>query len=181
MSFIAKHVVTADERLIYMARLHWIYILKGLLWLGLTGGIAFQIYWIVLPIYGSTSVYKPLYIQGINFGHPADWFFWLILSSGLLISWTYLIKVLTTEIALTNTRVILKSGWIATEAQEVDLSEIKSEVVHQGIFGRFLGYGWVHMDCRFIGDFDIPVIRKPYRFLQVLNKARGRSHNEVIE
>lgn len=92
-----------------------------------------------------------------------------------------MIKALTTEIALTNVRVIFKSGWIATEAQEVDLSEIKSETVHQGLFRRFLGYGWIHMDCRFIGDFDIPVIRNPYRFLQVLNKARGHKHEDVIE
>lgn len=181
MSFIAKHVVTADERLIYMARLHWIYTIKGLLWLGLTAGIAFQVYWIILPIYGTNATYRPLYVHGVSLGHPAQWFFWAILLSGLLVSWTYLIKALTTEIALTNVRVILKSGWIATEAQEVDLSEIKSETVHQGLFGRFLGYGWIHMDCRFIGDFDIPVIRNPYRFLQVLNKTRGHKHDDVIE
>lgn len=179
MSFIARHVVTADERLIYIARLHWIYLAKGLIWLGVIMGIEFVARAILIPLYGSVEAYRPIYINGISFGYPAAWFFWFMLFCGLLILWTYIAMVLGTEIALTNNRVILKTGLIAAEAREAELSEIKTEIVHQGLFGRFIGYGWVHMDCRFVGDFDLPVIRNPYRFLQAMHKARG-THSEPI-
>ena len=48
MSFIAKHITHHDERLIYLARLHWIYIVKGIWWLILLGGFGIFINWLVL-------------------------------------------------------------------------------------------------------------------------------------
>lgn len=54
-----------------------------------------------------------------------------------------LITMLTTEFAVTNRRVIAKTGFIRRHTLEMLLSKIESVSVHQGILGRMLGYGTV--------------------------------------
>lgn len=52
-----------------------------------------------------------------------------------------LIKRLTTELALTNRRVIVKRGLISRETIEMNLNKVESIRVNQGILGRLLKYG----------------------------------------
>lgn len=50
-----------------------------------------------------------------------------------------------TEIAVTNLRVIHKSGFIRRRTWEMNMGKIESVTVDQSVMGRLLGYGTVHV------------------------------------
>jgi uncharacterized membrane protein YdbT with pleckstrin-like domain len=49
----------------------------------------------------------------------------------------------TTEIVVTDLRIIHKSGWIARRTEEMNISKVETVDVHQRIGGRIFGYGTV--------------------------------------
>lgn len=51
------------------------------------------------------------------------------------------IYFLTTESAVTNSRVLLKTGWISRMTDEISLSKVESILMNQGIIGRIFGFG----------------------------------------
>lgn len=54
-----------------------------------------------------------------------------------------LIAYLTSEFAITNKRVIIKTGFISRNTFEMNLSKIESINVNQSILARILGYGTI--------------------------------------
>lgn len=52
-----------------------------------------------------------------------------------------LIQVLTIDQAITNKKVIQKSGWISRNIEEMRLEKIETVEFSQSIFGRIFGYG----------------------------------------
>ena len=49
----------------------------------------------------------------------------------------------TTEIVVTDKRIIYKAGWITRRSEEMNLSKVESVDVRQGIGGRIFDYGTV--------------------------------------
>jgi uncharacterized membrane protein YdbT with pleckstrin-like domain len=172
MSFIAKHIANNDERLIYVARLHWVTLMKGFLWF-----VAFSVFGIaaeqqLLKYFNP----KPIVLSGLYLGSPFDIFRIAMILAGAFILLTYAIAYFFTEVALTNRRIIYKKGMISTEVEEIDLVEIRGENISHGILGRLMGYGRLHLDSRFVEDINLPIIRKPYRLLQAMHRTRGQEH-----
>ena len=60
---------------------------------------------------------------------------------GLLFWAVAAIKYLTTELAITNKRVIAKFGLISRSTIEINLQRIESIQVNQGILGRIFNFG----------------------------------------
>jgi uncharacterized membrane protein YdbT with pleckstrin-like domain len=58
----------------------------------------------------------------------------------LIAAW---IKQKTDEFAVTNKRVVIKTGLISRKTLEMNLAKIETIGVDQGIFGRMLGYGTI--------------------------------------
>ena len=54
-----------------------------------------------------------------------------------------IIRMLTSEFAITNKRIIIKVGLISRRTLEMNLNKIESVNVDQGILGRILGYGTI--------------------------------------
>lgn len=180
MSFIAKHIANPDERMIYIARLHWISLLEGLLWFGGFWAIGlFMSDWLesIRPV---TSTLTAFSIGGFHIEPRIIWLLYMMLAGGTVIFTTYLVKLISTEIALTSRRIIFKTGLIFTEVEEIDLNEIRAEKIHHGLLGRFLNYGWLNLDSRFVGDITLPRIRKPYKFLKAMHRAMGRLPEAAI-
>jgi uncharacterized membrane protein YdbT with pleckstrin-like domain len=76
----------------------------------------------------------------------------VVMLPGLLVSWTFILLPLlvaewltwhTTEMAVTNQRLILKRGWVSRHAVEMQLAKIEHIGVDQGALGRFFGYGTI--------------------------------------
>jgi len=176
MSFIAKHITHHNERLIYLARLHWIYLVKGFFWILLLGAIGIFINWQVLFNFGELPSDATQFI-------PYPYSIMMDLAPGLvpiivgmMLFLVYLFKWLGTEIALTDKRLIFKTGLFFVQTSEVELAEIAEAKVNNGWFGVLLGYGNIHLDCRFVGDFEIPIMKDPYKIIRQMNKLR--SHGE---
>lgn len=49
----------------------------------------------------------------------------------------------TTEMAVTNKRVVIKTGWISRKTVELNLSKVENIAVDQGIIGRVFDYGTI--------------------------------------
>lgn len=62
----------------------------------------------------------------------------------VLLLWAWLVCK-TTELAITNKRVVSKSGIIRRTAMELRLGKIESIKVDQGIVGRILNFGSIHI------------------------------------
>jgi uncharacterized membrane protein YdbT with pleckstrin-like domain len=63
------------------------------------------------------------------------------LAIGLAVIFSALIRRQTTELVLTDRRIITKRGLIARNTIEMNLNKVESLHVNQGLMGRILGYG----------------------------------------
>lgn len=169
MAFIER-MVGPDERLVGIARLHWIYGVKGLAWLGGMIMLGTVIDWTVLYLLGA-SAGNPALGGIVTLGNAG---FWICLTIGAWLFLFYFIMLLATEVGLTTKRLIYKRGLIMVRTEGLDLEEIKGADVDNEILGRFLNYGSIHFDARFIGDMELPSIANPYQFVKALNDQRSQ-------
>ncbi|MDB5777540.1 MAG: hypothetical protein JWP38_3673 [Herbaspirillum sp.] len=79
-----------------------------------------------------------------------------------------IINVATTELAVTNKKVIGKAGFIRRASIDMPLSKLESINIEQGIVGRIFGYGRVSI--RGIGgnQVSIPFVKSPMDFRRVV-------------
>ncbi|NCC22282.1 MAG: PH domain-containing protein [Alphaproteobacteria bacterium] len=147
-SFIEK-TLGHDERLLMYSQLHWIVPLQGFLWM-----LVF-----VLVGWGAYALFP----HWLAFTIPG--------ALGAVIFMMYLIRFITTRIGLTDRRLLLRTGLIAVNVEEIDLDDVKAQRVDHGWFGRFLGYGEIHLDARFVGDVPLPDIDRPYALLRRIHEV----------
>jgi len=81
----------------------------------------------------------------------------------ILLAWVYVIYR-TTEIAITNKRIIAKFGFISRSTIEINLPKIESLQVDQGVLGRMFDYGTVIVAGAGTPNLSIPGIAAPLRF-----------------
>ena len=121
-----QQVLRDNETLAFACRLHWIVFLRGVLFLGgallafivALGVSSFGIAHLVLTYTGLVClILAPLYAL-------AAWARWY-----------------TTDIAVTDKRVIYKRGLISRRSIEMNVSKIETVDVEQGPLARVLGYG----------------------------------------
>lgn len=176
MSYVSK-AISDEERLISLARAHWIYVLTGFFWLGLFVGIGMAVDY---KFQGFLGQFTYDFLINLRFGYisgglsPVSVLMTII---GLMAAWPFFRVYITTEIGLTNTRIIYKTGLLFVEVDQVDLEDIRAENVYHGLLGWLLGYGSIRLDCRFIEDVKLPAIRNPYRFVKASHNARIKHPN----
>jgi uncharacterized membrane protein YdbT with pleckstrin-like domain len=118
------HNLISGEAVTYKAKLHWVVFMKpGLLSLALAGLAAFVIY--------------QEYDQGYAWAGAA------ILTVAAIPILVTAISRSSAEFAVTNKRVILKTGFIQKKTAEMFLNKIESVGVDQSIAGRIVGYGTI--------------------------------------
>jgi uncharacterized membrane protein YdbT with pleckstrin-like domain len=91
---------------------------------------------------------------------------------GVWIFFAMMIRVWTTEIAVTNQRFVLKKGWLRLDTQEIALPNIEGVRVRQGFFGRILGYGHVHVEGTGVDAVETPPIAHPIEFRRAIENAK---------
>lgn len=173
-----RDVLEPGEKIISGRRLHWVYLITGLLWLLLLGVLGVAILYLFL-IYTDGS--KSFYITSYGYFRFSRYVPWVLAGLcflvGIVVFISEFIKYKTTAALLTNKRLIYKVGLIRVKIDETDLSDIRGIHVDQGWLGYLLNYGKVCLDCRFIEDVHLPYIRNPYSFVKMMHKMRS----EVIE
>lgn len=88
----------------------------------------------------------------------------LLIVLGLAYVLTGLVTVWTTELAVTNRRVIAKSGLIRRFTVEVLHNKVEGLTVDQSILGRMLGFGTIHVNGTGSGRTPVPHISQPLIF-----------------
>jgi len=83
---------------------------------------------------------------------------------GLLFWAAAAIRYFTTELAITNKRVIAKFGLISRSTIEINLQKIESIQVNQGILGRIFNFGSIVVSGAGNPQAPIPGISSPLEF-----------------
>lgn len=89
----------------------------------------------------------------------------------LVIAW---IKVRSTELAITNKRVIAKFGFIKRNTVEINLEKVEALKVEQGVWGRFLNFGTIFISGAGTSVAPIPDIADPLVFRRKFMEATSR-------
>ena len=129
----------ADESVVYIAKVHWAVFLKGL----------------VLCVLG-------FIFDVTSFGG-------FLLAIGIVLLISALMTQLTTELAITNKRVIAKFGLIRRNTFEQQLDRIEGANLSQSILGRVLGYASIVIRGTGGGTTPIPFIAEPDNFKRDLS------------
>jgi uncharacterized membrane protein YdbT with pleckstrin-like domain len=143
-----QRVLQPDEMVLHAARLHWFIYLKAILLLILA---------LVCVVLASGSnepgLAIPLWIGAAVLG--------LI---GILSGLVAFIRQATTELALTDRRIIFKTGLFKRHTTEMNRSKVETVGVDQSVLGRLLNYGTVTVRGTG-GSFEpIPRIEDPLTF-----------------
>ena len=90
------------------------------------------------------AVSLALLITGLWTSNPTLWqvSIALLVLAAVANLWTWL-RYTTSEFAVTNKRVIMKTGWIRRRSMETLLSKVESIGVDQDVLGRMLDYGTI--------------------------------------
>ena len=140
--------LSSNEQISYRAHVSYAYILLGPVLIVLIGAM-----WGLAA--GAAGMFGMIVVCGL-FTTP-------LLVSGL-------IKMATTEVAVTNQRVMLKWGSIQRNTVEIFLDKIESITVDQNIFGRLLGYGSVLVKGTGGSGKSCPGIADPQAFRRAVNE-----------
>ena len=79
--------------------------------------------------------------------------------------------LMTTEIAITSRRIILKRGWISRHSAELEMTSVEAVNVDQDIWGRIFGFGRVEVHGTGDDVWTSPLIAAPVRFRRELEAA----------
>ncbi len=92
------------------------------------------------------------------------WIIFISLKSLFTLFIAPIIDLWTDEFAITNKRVIVKTGLIRRKTVELNLTKIESVNVNQSILGRILGFGSIQIVGTGGTRESFTNIRKPLRF-----------------
>ena len=92
----------------------------------------------------------------------------------LIAAW---IRVMSTEIAITNRRVIAKFGFIRRETVEINLEKVEALRVDQSFWGRMLNYGTIFISGAGTSVAPIRDIADPLVFRRKFMEATNRPIN----
>jgi len=151
MSYV-QHVLQPGEEVRHTAKLHWIIFMPGVILL-------------------SAAVVVFLMAETGSSGRS----FWLIVAAALaLIAFAQLFHGWfirwTTEVAVTNRRIIFKQGFIRRNTVEMHMDKVESVDVEQSILGRLFDYGDVYVRGTGTGLEPLRNVAKP---LELRNHITG--------
>lgn len=158
----------SGEKIVYSAELHWIVYHFGIT-TTIIGGL-FKHYgdYLVRYLLGdkiADMVSKPLTYVAL-----------VIIAVGALHLFFGFIRQISTELVITNKRVIAKHGLISITTFEVMLGRVEGANIDQTIIGRLLGFGTVMVKGTGGGISPIDHVANPQRFHDELMKMMDIVH-----
>lgn len=106
---------------------------------------------------------------------------WFMTVVGLSVFFSLMLKRWTTEIFLTNQRIIYKRGLFLINVDEVDVEQLASDQVQQSLMGRIFGYGALHIRCIEADDLWLPDITHPYSFRNAIERVKRGYRQEYMK
>ncbi len=146
MASYVDSVLQPNETIRYTGTLNWVIFLPGFILLAF--GIVGLAIMVVDPAFGHNGRIFSV-IVGLAF---------LFGVAHLISAW---IKRLATEIAVTNHRIIYKTGLVTRRSVEMNMDKVESVDVVQDLFGRLLNYGTVTIRGTGAGIEPLVTINSP--------------------
>lgn len=165
-----------EEELVHVGKFHWMYTVQA--FMAIIWGIVISL----MIVLGAVFVYKQMgwfppdlpSLEGVKYLHPGiriAAFVAFVL--GLLSFAQMMVVKATTEIAITNSRLVYKRGLVARHVGEMSVDRIEGVNVLQTILGRIFNYGRLAIRGMGIGEVILPPIEDPLTFRQSIEKARS--------
>lgn len=104
-----------------------------------------------------------------------------ILVVGIFIWIAELVRMSTTQMAVTNRRVLMKRGFFMVHLDELTLGSIEGSNINQSIFGRMFGYGKLTLQGRGDTHLQFPTMDQPSRFRSAIEQALMRAETAPVE
>jgi uncharacterized membrane protein YdbT with pleckstrin-like domain len=147
MKYVEK-VLQPGESIVYATSLHWLVYMKSIVALVLT----------IVCFVGSKAVSDPVATLALQIVAA------IFAVLAVIYALSALIRRATTELAVTDRRVIFKTGIFQRHTMEMNRSKVETVGVNQSILGRILSYGTVSVRGTG-GSFEpIPFIADPLTF-----------------
>jgi uncharacterized membrane protein YdbT with pleckstrin-like domain len=109
-----------------------------------------------------------------QFGHIVLGVVLLVVVVGVFFLIGAWVRIRSTELAITNKRVIAKFGFIKRHTVEINLDKVEALRVEQGFWGRFLNYGTIFISGAGTSVAPIPDIADPLVFRRKFMEATDR-------
>lgn len=152
MSYI-RNSLGANEAVHYIARFHWIrYALA----------------------YGALIISVLAGIMSYNSQFP-----WVVLVPpiiGVIIFLAIMVRVWTTEIGVTNQRIIYKTGFVSRDTSELQLTSIEEVSMQQSVLGRIFGYAKIDIHGTGEEQIMLPNLGDPLELRKALQEAMGEAN-----
>ena len=156
MSYIERSLGDGEE-IVARARFHWLYNLRA--WLALL---------IPLAALAAAILYADEMVrQGMAIFAVA------LVAVGFVVFLSMMIHKWTTEIGVTSSRFVKKTGFLSLHTEELSLRNIEAVKVSQGVWGRVFGYGTLRIEGTGDDHVDIPNIDDPVGFRRAIATAKG--------
>ncbi len=168
MSSYVRRAMQPDEKIIYAAQLHWIIYKTGILITLLGAAVGYCTVPVVSEILGEDL--------GSYLDKPAKYIAVALIVLGAIHLVISFIRQVSTELVITDQRVIAKHGWIATTSYELMMTKVEGATIDQTVLGRLLGYGTLMVKGTGGGISPIDHVDDPYRFHAHLMTALREAH-----
>ena len=146
MASYVESIVGSGERILYVGKVSLFAILPALI-----GGTLLIVAGVALALVNPFAAL--LAVAGIV---------WLVVG---------LIRRASTELAVTNRRVIAKFGFVRRSTVELNITKVESVRVEQSVLGRLFDYGSVYVTGTGATMDPMPFIAKPIAFRQAVQSA----------
>ncbi len=171
--------LTEGEELVHIGHFHWMYNLQAVMnivfSLALSIGLIIFVIKMQPMVFGDSAAFAELgWLDQVRELHPGVKilaFFILIL--GLLKFAQMMIIRATTEIAITNKRLVYKRGLVARYVGEMNIDRIEGINVLQGVMGRIFNFGRIMVRGMGVGEVVLPPIAEPIKFRRAIERARS--------
>ena len=171
-----------DEELMHVGVYHWMHDVRAAM------NIVFGALMAVMVIAGGIFIYQKMgkyppgvdWESGVKYLHPGiKAFAFMMFAGGLLSFMSMIVEKNTTEIAITNLRIVYKRGLLARQVGEIAVDRIEGVVVLQSLVGRMLDYGRLAVRGMGVGEVVLPPIAEPIVFRQAIQRARAFNKDGV--
>jgi len=108
---------------------------------------------------------------GLHNSYRSLWLASLAAAAGLIVFFRIMIWIWTTEIGVTNQRLIVKRGFPSRHTHEMELRAIEEIELDQSALGRLLEYGRIDVEGTGDDNIKVPAIAHPLRFLRIVETA----------
>ena len=98
---------------------------------------------------------------------------WIIV--GIFLYLRAIVRMNTTEFAVTDRRIIMKSGWIKRITHELSVQSIEGVHVDQSFWGRIFGYGRLVVTGNGEARIHLPPMADPIAFRRAIEDARAKA------